>query len=434
MTTAFGVDFSRSSLDELVETIVSNPIPTGTGIRLIATANVDHIVNLRKNAAFRAAYRRTWLVTADGFPVYLYAATRGLKLPGRVSGADIFPALMHRLEPERHRPFFVVSTTEAASRLRDWLTARGFAPEAIQTVCPPFGFEHDEKFSEDLAARIHLHRTTHLVFGVGSPKSEVWIDRYRCDLGDCYALGVGAGVDYFAGTAQRAPRLMRRVGLEWLWRFLLEPKRMFRRYFVDSWTLFAAIKDDLTRSNELDPIIEAMASIGESAASLKAKRTKTREMAVAGNSKRKKRVIAVASAGGHWVQLMRLEPALRECRVRYVTTLRGFSCPNGTKPIVIRDASRTSPLAMVVAALQVFNIIVSFRPNVVITTGAAPGLLAIQIGKLLGARTIWLDSIANVNELSLSGLLAKKSADLWLTQWQQLPSKYKGLKYRGKVI
>jgi UDP-N-acetylglucosamine:LPS N-acetylglucosamine transferase len=144
-------------------------------------------------------------------------------------------------------------------------------------------------------------------------------------------------------------------------------------------------------------------------------------------------ILAIASGGGHWVQLLRLRPAFENHEVSYVTTLAGLSVP-GSKVFVVRDASRTDKLGLLILSIQLLRLIVMLRPSAVVTTGAAPGVIGLRIAKLLGVRTIWIDSIANVDELSLSGLLARKYADLWLTQWAHLVEKYDGLQFRGAVL
>lgn len=145
------------------------------------------------------------------------------------------------------------------------------------------------------------------------------------------------------------------------------------------------------------------------------------------------KVLAVASAGGHWVQLQRVSAAFSAHEVCYVTTIKGQRAGDN-KVIAVRDASRTDKLGLIILLFQLFWLTVTWRPDVVVTTGAAPGVLALRIAKLIGARTIWIDSIANVNELSLSGQLARRYADLWLTQWSHLVSRYEGLSFFGSVI
>jgi hypothetical protein len=150
---------------------------------------------------------------------------------------------------------------------------------------------------------------------------------------------------------------------------------------------------------------------------------------------RTQKILAIASGGGHWVQLQRLTPAFENHEVCYVTTLPGLvGAVSRAKVSIVRDASRTDRLGLIVLIAQIFWIIITQRPNIVISTGAAPGAIALRIGKMLGARTVWIDSFANVDELSMSGQLVRKYADLWLTQWPQLVEKYDGLMYRGAVI
>jgi hypothetical protein len=133
------------------------------------------------------------------------------------------------------------------------------------------------------------------------------------------------------------------------------------------------------------------------------------------------------------VQLLRLKSAFENYEVSYVSTLAGLTVQN-SKVFLVRDASRTDKLGLVILAIQLLRIIVTLRPSAVVTTGAAPGVIALRIAKLFGARTVWVDSIANVEEVSLSGLLARKHADLWLTQWPHLVEKYDGLQFRGSVL
>lgn len=146
------------------------------------------------------------------------------------------------------------------------------------------------------------------------------------------------------------------------------------------------------------------------------------------------KVLAISSGGGHWVQLQRLRPAFEGCAVTYATVREGYREDVGDADFrVIRDANRWNKLDLIRCALGIIRLILTIRPDVVVTTGAAPGYFAVRFGKWLGARVVWLDSVANAQELSLSGQKAGTFVDLWLTQWPHL-AKEDGPRYKGSVL
>lgn len=146
-------------------------------------------------------------------------------------------------------------------------------------------------------------------------------------------------------------------------------------------------------------------------------------------------MMAVASGGGHFVQLTRLRPAFAGAALRYVTTLRGYEAQVSPDPVhVVRDANRHDKPGLIVMSLQIAWLIVRYRPQVIVSTGAAPGYVAIRLGRLLGARTCWVDSIANAEELSMSGRRLRGRCDLWLTQWQHLAEPAGGPAWSGSVL
>ncbi len=154
---------------------------------------------------------------------------------------------------------------------------------------------------------------------------------------------------------------------------------------------------------------------------------------------RKTRIMAVASAGGHWVQLMRLRPAWEGFDVTYVTTDPGLhqTLVEAGNPVpdfrVITEGNRWHKRKLIKQLVELTLVMARVRPDAVITTGAAPGYFALRLGRLFGARTIWIDSMANAEELSLSGQQARRYADLWLTQWEHL-AKPEGPQFLGSVL
>lgn len=151
------------------------------------------------------------------------------------------------------------------------------------------------------------------------------------------------------------------------------------------------------------------------------------------NGARKQRLMAVASAGGHWDQMMHLRPAFAATDACFVTTMQGLADRAGITAHVVPDCNRNEPVRAVLSALAILWLVVRRRPDVIISTGALPGLIALMIGRRLGAKTIWVDSVANAEEISLAGQKARRHADVWLSQWPQVAAA-SGAHYWGSVL
>ncbi|CAN5650807.1 PssD/Cps14F family polysaccharide biosynthesis glycosyltransferase [soil metagenome] len=145
--------------------------------------------------------------------------------------------------------------------------------------------------------------------------------------------------------------------------------------------------------------------------------------------------MAIASGGGHWVQMRRIMPAFEGLDVFYVSLDPSAAADvPGRRYYTVRDVSRRDRIGFAVLAAQLARILLRERPQTVITTGSAPCLIALGLAKaLLRSRTIWIDSIANVERLSSSGAQARRVADIWLTQWEHL-ARPEGPQHWGAVL
>lgn len=153
------------------------------------------------------------------------------------------------------------------------------------------------------------------------------------------------------------------------------------------------------------------------------------------NTATPRRVLAIASGGGHWVQLQRLRPALEIFNTAYVSVYSDYADElGGARFYTVPDLTRMNLGKLLVLVPRLIGILAKERPHVVITTGSAPGLVCLALAKhLFGARTIWIDSIANCEQMSSSGRQARRFADEWLTQWPELAERT-GARYWGTVI
>ena len=145
------------------------------------------------------------------------------------------------------------------------------------------------------------------------------------------------------------------------------------------------------------------------------------------------KVLAVSSIGGHWVQLLRLIPAYEGDNVEFASTNKGLASTVAPHKFhYIPDCSRANKISLIKCFLHIVKLIYLVKPDIIITTGAAPGLMAMIAGRFYGMKTIWVDSIANSEKISLSAKIALKFADAVYTQWQHLEGN--GITYKGNVL
>lgn len=250
----FGMEFSCLPLLDMAD-FLCQPMPNipHGKLQTLYTANIDHLGNWGQNTEFLNAYKNAHYRTIDGAPVALWAKLRGRTAIKRVPGSDLFTAIMPKLSPAHHRVFFICPTIEVGDHLRLWLISHGFAQDNIACSCPDFGFENDPKETALLLQEILSHSPSHIFMGVGSPKSEIWLEQslkpaYKDaqKTQNCYALAIGASLEFFTGHVKRAPHWMRKFGLEWLHRLFSDPKRLAKRYIVGSWRALKIFYKDLT--------------------------------------------------------------------------------------------------------------------------------------------------------------------------------------------
>jgi N-acetylglucosaminyldiphosphoundecaprenol N-acetyl-beta-D-mannosaminyltransferase len=232
----FGMQIDRLRMPEAVARLLGWIAADEAQCRVVVTPNVDHAVMFHERADLRAAYAAASLVLADGFPVVLASRMLGRPLPERVAGSDLAPALFEATNDGRGLSVFLLGAGPGvADRAAARIVERWPNVSVVGTYSPPLGFERDERESQEIVRRVNATRPDVLLLGLGAPKQELWITRYREQLHVKTALCIGAAIDFLAGEKVRAPRWIQRCGLEWLHRLVTEPKRLFRRYAHDAW-------------------------------------------------------------------------------------------------------------------------------------------------------------------------------------------------------
>lgn len=199
----------------------------------IATVNLDFLVRVQRSDELRRVLDQSELNLADGMPVVWLSTLAGRDLPGRTAGSDLVPLALSRLAAKRARVFLLggegAVAVDAAHRLE-----KAFPGLVVAGHCEPPRASIDRMPNRSIIRLIRHANPDVLLVALGNPKQELWIARHREQLGVSVAIGVGCTLDIIAGRVRRAPAWMQHVGLEWLYRLLQEPRRLFHRYAVDT--------------------------------------------------------------------------------------------------------------------------------------------------------------------------------------------------------
>ena len=204
----------------------------------VVTPNADHMVKLQKDEEFRRIYEGASLVLADGMPILWAGLFLGTPLAEKVSGSDLVPKLCRRAAEKNFTLFFLGGREGAAARAKEVLEKKYPGLCVVGTYSPPVGFEKDAAESRKIEEMIRAAAPDVLLVGLGAPKQEKWISKNHQALAVPVSVGVGVTFEFIAGMVKRAPRWMQATGLEWSWRLLMEPKRLWKRYLVDDTAFF----------------------------------------------------------------------------------------------------------------------------------------------------------------------------------------------------
>jgi N-acetylglucosaminyldiphosphoundecaprenol N-acetyl-beta-D-mannosaminyltransferase len=192
--------------------------------------NVDKLVKASRDEGLRRIINDCALVNADGMPVVWASRLLGKPLKERVTGVDLFEALMRRAGERGWRVFLLGARREVVAQVAETYRRR-YPPLVIAGWRD--GYWQGEAEEAEVAAQVRASGADLLFVAIGSPKKEQFLGRWQATMRIPFAMGVGGTFDVAIGRVKRAPRWMQRAGLEWFYRFLQEPRRMFRRYFIE---------------------------------------------------------------------------------------------------------------------------------------------------------------------------------------------------------
>jgi N-acetylglucosaminyldiphosphoundecaprenol N-acetyl-beta-D-mannosaminyltransferase len=224
------VDVDSVTLGGALDTIAE--LIAGKEGGAVFTPNVDHVVKAEKHAAFRDAYSRADLCLADGMPIVWASRLLGSPLPEKVSGSDLVLPLA-RLAVDRQWCVYLLGGGAGVAADAGEKMARELGVRLVGTDAPAVDADGGSDTADATLDRIRAAHPDLLLVAFGAPKQELWIDRFRGDIAPAVAIAVGGSLDFYTGRVSRAPSWMSRTGLEWLFRLIQEPRRMWRRYLIE---------------------------------------------------------------------------------------------------------------------------------------------------------------------------------------------------------
>ena len=199
----------------------------------VVTPNVDHIVKLETDKEFQEVYKEADLILTDGMPLIWISKIKKTPIKEKVSGSDLFPEVCKLAAEKGYKVFLLGAAEGVAAKAAENLKVKYNGLNIVGTYSPSYGFENKEDEIEEIIKMINEFKPDILAVGLGAPKQEKFLYKFRNRLNVPVSLAIGASIDFEAGNIDRAPKWMQKVGLEWFYRLCKEPKRMFKRYIID---------------------------------------------------------------------------------------------------------------------------------------------------------------------------------------------------------
>lgn len=226
-----GIEIDKYSFEEVVEKIVSHALAKGVP-EYVVTPNARHILSLQEDADFRDIYERAFLVVPDGVSLLWAAKFLQTPLNGRVNGTDLFEKLCAIASEKGLKIFLLGGRPGAAEKAQETLQNRHPNLKIVGTYCPDYGFENRLQELELINSKIQTSAPDLLFVGLGAPKQEKWIANNYLSLEVPVSIGIGVSFELVADMVSRAPVWMQKAGLEWLFRLIVEPQRLWKRYIL----------------------------------------------------------------------------------------------------------------------------------------------------------------------------------------------------------
>jgi len=246
--TVLGFDFLSASPEEAAEAVVARASSTENRPVVVSTINAQFAVLAREQEDFRRAIQASTFRVPDGMSLVWAGRITGHPLKSRITGREMFVHLVRAAAERGWSVFLLGDTDEVLRQTVERLHTVFPALRISGTISPPFPFFLNGPESERIVAEIRRSKSDVVFVALGAPKQEVWIAKTAMRLDTKLVMGVGGAFRMFAGLMPVAPDFWQRLGLEWFWRLIHEPKRLLARYTIGNAKFAWLVLKEMSRS------------------------------------------------------------------------------------------------------------------------------------------------------------------------------------------
>ena len=232
----FNLKFVSVNFSRFVD-VITDSVRTSRNITIFPVP-VNVLVKAKGDTEFFLILDRASFLIPDGVPILWAAKFLGKPLKSKISGSDLFPALCRTAALNKYKTFFLGAKPGVAEKAGKILKMKYPGLEIAGIYSPHFGFEKDEGENQKIVKMIKEKKPDFLFVSLGAPKQEKWISKHKDELGVPELMAVGASFDFLSGNIKRAPEWMQKIGLEWFWRVMMEPRRLWKRYLKEAIIFF----------------------------------------------------------------------------------------------------------------------------------------------------------------------------------------------------
>ena len=204
----------------------------------VITPNVDQIVRIENDEYFKKICENCELLLVDGHPLMWIAKWYGTPLKEKICGSDLVPKLCMVAAKKGYSIFLLGAAEGVAAKAAENLKQKYYGLKVAGVYSPPYGFEKNKEELEKINKLLFESKADMLFVGMGVPKQDIFIYENMYKYQIPMSFSIGATIDFIAGVQKRAPKWMNSIGMEWLYRLIQDPKRMFKRYIVDDMQIF----------------------------------------------------------------------------------------------------------------------------------------------------------------------------------------------------